>query len=333
MKQFVKGCSAGLVALLLTLGVRAEEGLRYTKNLAAQIATVSELQQTLGLTETPTQQKPEAVLVSRPVPLADLEVLPGNPAHTLKSRDSWDMPPFPEVGPPLPEPPPGLTPEQLEKWKQIYLPHQEKVPTAFSDVPTRDDEGPNWRLRPQTTPLRKVARPEDFRIPDPFSAVRFAAGNRIFQLSLYGGTTSFDAEEAYAALRHSVDQREALQGFGKEAFIGRVKDTDPPEDPAPTRAFADVEVVGTARPDLVDPGIQAARRAPSFQDVPTTLVRSSGVTMPRKKVRKFHPEYLVLVAYVPERALTFELLIDSRLGSLQHLLQMGLAVQRKVREL
>lgn len=333
MKRFVKGCSAGLLALCLSLGAFGQDGLRYAKNLAAQITTGTELQKTLGLTEAPTQQKPAPVLVSRPVPLADLEVLPGDRKHTLKSRDSWDLPPFPDVGPPPPEPPPGLTPEQLEKWNQIYRPKEEKVPTAFSDVPTGPEEAPNWRLRPQTSPLRTVARPEDFQIPDPFSAVRFAAGARIFQLSMYGGTTSFEAEEAFAALRHAVDEREALQGFGKDGFIGRVKEEEPPEEPAPTKAFSDVEVVGAARPDLVDPGIQAARRSPAFKDVPTTLVRSSGVIMPKKKVHKFRPEYLVLVAYIPERAVTFELLMDSRLGTLQHLLQMGLAVQRRVREL
>jgi len=184
-----------------------------------------------------------------------------------------------------------------------------------------------------------LPRFEDYQIPEPISRVCYASNSAgICQLSLYGGTTSFEAEEAYVALSATLDKRETLFGFGKEALWGTyLEKLDKPKVQSETR-FESIPVTGKARPDLVDPGLNKARKAPAFKEISTQPNQKGRLDLSRlpspkpSQAPRAPRSYLVLLAYYPDKAVTMELLIDQRLGNLQSLLDLAMGVRNRLRD-
>lgn len=289
--------------------------------------------------------KPAAILKSRSVPMAEIDVAPqADSLHVTKTPDQWDIPPFAEIDPPIPEGSVDYT-DTVDK--------KRKKPTAFSDIPTSNPR-PSARLRPRVVRTGQNIRSHSLLIPPAFSSVRYEfSGPGLVQCDLYGGTNSFDAEQAYYALRNSLDSKEALEGFGKEACQGRYK--EPLEAPPkaavveltppglkPKVPFQDIAAIGKPQPEALNPEYQAAQKAPAFRDVPTpaSLSNSNPVSdiaggaerpLVHKDYTKVHQtEYLVFLSYYPQKAITVEFMIDSRSGGLTELVGIAVQLNRKV---
>jgi hypothetical protein len=291
------------------------------------------------------EAKSSPILQSKAVPMSEVDVAPQTDSlHLTKSPDQWDIPPFAEIDPPVPEGSVDYT-ETLDKKK--------KTPSAFSGIPTSNPR-PSARLRPRVVRTGQNVRSHNLRIPPPFSSVRYEfSGPGLVQCGLYGGTNSFDAEQAYYALRNSLDSKEPLEGFGKEACQGRYK--EPLEAPTPTAAvevvppggkarvpFQDIATIGRPEPNALKPEYQMAKKSPAFREVPTptslsnpnpaaNVVGASDRPLVHKDYRKLRQtEYLVFLSYYPQKALTVEIVLDARSGGLTQLVGLGLQLNRKV---
>ena len=330
-----------LLGLLAVLPAYAQPGsgsaYRYPLDFAAQLLPRSELGSCLPEDGSASDGQPQAVLKSRAMPLEGLDVAPNRGVHQVKAPTTWEIPPFSEIDPALPA---DASPATRKLYEHRLAEGGGARPAAFSSVPTSMPK-PSIMLRPRTVYTHHAVRSQNLEIPAPFSAVRFNVSEGFVQLSLYGGTNSFDAEEAYLALRNSVGTKEMLDGLGREAFYSTYKEPLPPAPEVVTpkpgeRPFQGLEVNGKATPEWVDPNLQAAKKAPAFQDVATPRTRLEGSLtslLPPKpnQVRKvYQPEYLVLVAYFPDKAVTLELAIDSRVADVQKLIGMGLTISAKI---
>lgn len=275
-----------------------------------------------------------ALLTSRPVPLGDLPVAAETKPRLVNSNASqWDMPPFAELDPP---PPAHLSPAAKELWLKLQQ-RQGPKPEVFAALPS-GESAPSALLRPRPTLAgqRRITS-EDLLIPAPFSVRRYAAKEGFFQISVYGGTTSFAAEDAYRALRHAAAEREALEGMGREAFLTHVTAPDyvepVPEDPN-AMPLAELPVVGRPRPDLLDPGLIQSSQAPAFAAVPTPA-KAAPKPVAKKAPAKVEepprkPELILLVMFLPEKSVTVEMALDDRLGTVQNLIALGLMVNQKL---
>lgn len=265
----------------------------------------------------------EPIIQGKPIPFQDLGLAPNRLQPVVSAPLTWSVPPFAQIGPP------GDT--GAEEAAVSGAP-------TFQGIGTEDQPMVSNQLRPLPGPKQLHLSFQDYTIPEALSRVCYSAGGAgLCQLSLYGGTNSFFAEQAYFALHAALDTREPLEGFGKEAVLGIYRE---PEEKEPEKAegmpFEGVEVVGKPRPDLVDPGLLQARKAPAFQEISTSLTPGGRLDLsrlprvkPTKAVRA-RRQYWALLAYFPERALTAELLIDLRLGTPQDLVDLAGGLQTKI---
>jgi hypothetical protein len=308
--------------LVLCTSLAAQPQNPYPKDIASRYLPVSEVSQHTKEGAFLEPVTPVAVLKARPVPfrsvgLAPLKVNPVRPKI-------WEMPPFATIGPPLPE---GSAPPEAPK----------EAPPVFSEVDTQP-ESPSARLRPKLGPRKIQARFKDYAIPEAISQVCYGSNSDgICQFSLYGGTNSFVAEDAYFALNAALDSRETLEGFGKEAVLGVYREPTPKAPTLAERRFNTIAVTGKARPELVDPGLNQARKAPAFKDISTQTLKGGHLDLSRlPPARPAAPpraprSYWVFLAYYPDKAVTAEILLDQRLGSPQNLVDMGSLIQAQIK--
>ena len=154
-------------------------------------------------------------------------------------------------------------------------------------------------------------------------------------MAAYGGTTSFNAEKAYRAMKEAATRQKSLEGVGQEAFLTRVEVMEEKEEDV--LPFEELPPAGEKRPELLDSGTAQAMMAPAFQDVPVKDLegRRISFTDPSKKIyRQEGPEIkqsvLVIVAFFPDQALTISISLEERLGTVQDLVAVAMMIQRKV---
>ena len=335
-----------LILAFLQGGASADElTLRYSRDVARRIAPLSLLQPFLPEDGRPEEGKPQAILTTRAIPLGGLDIAPERSAHRTETASTWELPPFAEL-----DPVPGR--DASEAQKKLYQMRLQEgaglggAPTAFSDI-SASSLKPSALLRPRSVLTSEKLRSQNYRVPPFFSSVRYEVpGSGYIQVSLYGGTNSFDAEEAYQALRNSVSGKESLQGYGKDAFYGTYKEELPVQPEAEKVSVAtrggvplgDIAVSGRADSQALDPTVQAAQKAPAFRDVSTPrTAKLSGSALPAKPKQyraDQRPEYMVLVAYIPARAVTLEVAMDARINKdLQALLNLGLLISQQIHKL
>ncbi len=295
----------------------------YAKDIAARWLTVAQASGNTKDSQALEVVTPVAVLQARKVPFQDLAIVPNQRIQRVRPKASWDLPPFATIGPP----------QEVEPEPQAPL----VSAPVFAEV-GMGAEAPSPLLRPRAGPRKLQAKFKDFVIPDAVSRVCFSSNESgLCQFSLYGGTNSFFAEQAYNALQAALDSREELKGFGQEAVLGVYHE---PVDKPPSLAeprFDSIEVTGKARPDQVDPGLNKARQAPAFKDVSTQTLANAHLDLsklpsPRPAKAPRAPRvYWVVLAYFPDKAVTAEILLDQRLGSPQNAVDMAALVQTQIK--
>lgn len=327
----------GVVILAATaLAQPLRSDLRYPQDLAVQLVSEDDVRTVTATNVRLGDLSEEAacLLVSRPIPLSDLSMAVESKPRKLSTASQWDMPPFVEIDPP---PPSHLPPAAQELWKKMQE-RKSPRPQVFAEVPSGVASAPSaWlRPRPAIAGQRRLTS-EDLVIPPPFSVRRYGSGEGFFQISVYGGTTSFAAEDAYRALRHAADKREPLQGVGREAFLTHIEApgfVEPVVEDPQALPLSEIPVVGRPRPDLLDPGLIKSSQAPAFEAIGTPSrppkaapkkVAVKPVEEPAKK-----PEVLMLVMFLPEKSVTVEMALDDRLGTVQNLIALGLLVNQKM---
>ncbi len=264
----------------------------------------------------------EPIIQGKPIPFQDLGLAPSRSQPVVSAPLTWSVPPFAQIGPP----------------SETAVQEPVSAAPTFQGIGTERQPMVSNRLRPLPGPKQLHLSFQDYTIPEALSRVCYSAGGAgLCQLSLYGGTNSFFAEQAYFALHAALDNREPLEGFGKEAVLGIYREPEEKEPEKPEGIpFDGVEVVGKPRPDLVDPGLIQARKAPAFQEISTSLTPGGKIDLSRlpsvksTKTVRARRQYWALLAYFPERALTAELLIDLRLGTPQDLVDLAGGLQTKI---
>ena len=316
----MKRCFLGL--LLLTAAAAQPEN-PYSPDVAAQYLPVSAAVENIRDGVALEKVTPVAVLQTRSVPFQAVPLAPQKVSSALPK--SWELPPFATIGPPQvnPEAPPQ---------------EPEQGPPVFSELPTHR-EAPSPLLRPKVGPHKIQSHFKDYVIPPAISRVCYGSNSAgICQFSLYGGTNSFVAEDAYIALTAALDSREELKGFGKEGVLGIYKDQVESPVGLSERRFESIAVTGKKRPDLIDPGLNKARQAPAFKSISTEPgVRGhldlSKLPSPKPAEPPRAPRsYWVFLAYYPDKAVTAEIVLDQRLGNPQNLVQMGALIQTQLNE-
>lgn len=267
--------------------------------------------------------QPAAILQARPVPFQDVELAASSSARIAEAPTTWSLPPFAQIGPPGKEQSPEPQPSQ--------------APT-FSEIGSEGELLVDPGLRPLPGPRQLRLRFNDFSIPPAQSQVCYATNSAgLLQLSVYGGSTSFEAERIFHALQAVLESPQPLSGFGEKAVLGMYRE---PEDPKETESeglpFDGVEVIGKPRPDLTDPGLVQASKAPAFQEVSTRLLEGgrldlSSLPQPSPgKTPRARRQYWVIAAYFPGQAITAEMVIDLRLGQPQDLVDLLGALQMRI---
>ena len=306
---------------------------RYSLDFAHRLVTKADVLVFVGQDGEAVDGRVEPILKARPLPLQGLGVTPNRVAYRTKESTSWEIPPFAELDP---APPSDASPALKRLYAERLAHKAGPPPSTFATLSLSASGAPSILLRPRkVTELHQLLRPQDAELHPPFSAVRFDVGNYgVLQLSLYGGTNSFDAEEAYLALRNCVEAKEPLEGLGKEAFLATLKQQ--PEAPPVTRPgvvpFRNLPVQGTPHPEWIDPNAQMGMKAPAFRDLPTPRTKLEGSLLPSKpkEYKSKLPEYRVLVVYIPEKAITMELDIDARMGTTQDFINLGVALTQRI---
>jgi hypothetical protein len=263
--------------------------------------------------------QPLAILKERPVPFGDLSLAP-TVRRTSGRASNWEVPPFPQIGPP------GEVQEELGA----------PGAPAFAAIETNPN-APSQRLRPKAGPRVILTRLSDFRIPEAFSRVCYGSTTQgLIQVSLYGGLNSFQAEDAYVALKAALDRKEDLQGYAEESVLGSFLESEH-RDLKEAR-FESIEVVGKARPEQVDPGLLMAKKAPAFQEISTqpsgASARLDMSSLPRQPLGgeiKAPRSYWVWLGYFPDAAVTAEICLDQRLGDPQKVVDLATLLQTRIR--
>jgi len=323
-----------LLLAAVAVGQPLRTDLRYPVDLAVQLVSEDEVQTVTAANVRlgDASEQATALLSSRPIPLADVAVAPESKPRLLSTSSQWEMPPFAELDPP---PPAHLSPAAKELWLKLQQ-RRGPTPEVFASLPsTASAPSALLRPRPAVAGQRRITS-EDLVIPEPFSVRRYAAPAGFFQIAIYGGTTSFAAEDAYRALRHAAVQREPLEGIGREAFLTHVVAPDYVEpvavDPQAV-PLGDVPVVGRPRPDLLEPGLIQSSQAPAFAAIPTP-VKPTAKPAPKKAAPPVEepkkPEIILLVMFLPEKSVTVEMALDERIGTVQNLIALGLLVNQKL---
>ncbi|MBQ7567205.1 hypothetical protein IJT17_00190 [bacterium] len=268
--------------------------LRYPDNLAWRLITEREIQQFTNCPELPGYEKTHALpLFSQPLaPLSQIKAAPNGRLPLETPASTWEIAPFPYIAPPAHDSgwqpavagkiiagqaPPAPRPEAET------VPSQQ-TPEVFSEV--SPGESPSAALRPRPrTAGEQLLLPSD-RLPEPFSLRRYSTDEHgFFQIALYSGYSSINAEVAYKTLRTASPNRQAISGLGSEAFLSllelppdpnskaeRSRDNKLPPESFGTGeqeiSFAEIEPEGSQRFDLTDEAYIKAKQAPFFNDVP-----------------------------------------------------------------
>ncbi|MGE0487790.1 MAG: hypothetical protein AB7S38_01100 [Vulcanimicrobiota bacterium] len=335
-----------LIALILLTGLGAwaqDSALRYPPDLAGRLierGDVREITNCKQRLRDASSQNPSLLEVSGP-PLEGIAVAPESNQRTVAPPAQWTLPPFADLNPALPR----ELPEEVRAQLAAAEERPEATPDVWSSL-TPDTAKPSALLRPRVVTAAERLVPRDFETPTAFSQARYSEnGEEFFEISLFGGTTSFRAEDAFMALRAAAPDRERIEGIGADAFLTHLEIAAPqPEQPEPAapapspnaRPFDEIPTVGPARPDLLDPGRTDAAGAPAFQSIPTTLeakrpeLKSLEVPAEAKPATTPPQEISILVAYFPDQAVTMQLAVDRRVGTFQNLVNLALQAQRKL---
>lgn len=333
-------------AVLLLLGV-AQAEIRYKEDLAYDLVSKYEVRRVTHCDDRLNNEIREAPPILQPIeaPLDGIAPVEDDPDRTVMTPNMWKLPPFSSLAPALPMDIPEEVRERLEA-DRARAPKVEVAPT-FSDVVPAGFTPASVELRPRRITRKEAVRQQNFDIPTPFSVRRYQGGEgAFFQISLFGGSW-YKAEKAYNSLRAAAPDRQKLEGIGKEAFLLRLLERDEPEvaddeeeKPAkPEIPLGAVDVEGQARPDLFDVARLSAAHSPVWQDIPTKIKyvkRPRFRPLEKKYVDKkgaLKHEFLIMVAYFPEQALTVELALDGRLGTFQNLVQLSMGLNQKVKTL
>ncbi len=310
------------VWLLLTGVLAAQPEARYPKETAAQwlgLLTVrAAFDENSGL-ETVT---PMAIVKKRDVPFEGVGIAATRVSNGSRPAVSWTVPPFATIGPPGTE---ELGPARTVSQAPV-----------FAEVDT-EREAPSPYLRPKAGPNKVQARFGDFEIPEPLSRACYASNDAgVFEFSLYGGTSSFAAEDAFEALAAALENKHELKGYGERSMLGEFKEQFAKKYLEEKR-FESVEVVGKPQPDAIDPGLNAARKAPVFKDISTRPLSAghldlSKLPKPKQAPARAPRDYWVLLAYYPEKALALEFAVDKRLGNPQNLVDMANQVHNLLKQ-
>ena len=266
------------------------------------------------------------ILRSRAMPWADIAVIRPRQAPQVSARGSWEVPPFPQIAAPG---------DVAAETSQIQEP--EVAAPAFDAVDVGNPRG-EVRVRPRPGPRRVHVVLDDTQIPEPLSRVCYTSGSLgVCQFSLYGGGSSYFAEQAFVALRNALDSKEGVEGFGEAAVLGVYDEARVQSRDADKAFFQDIPVEGKARPEAVDPGLLKASSAPTFQGVSTELTPHTALDLSRLPRPHPRPEqaprrYWILLAYFPGKALTLELALDQRLGTPQQAVDLARVVQTRMNE-
>lgn len=309
------------IGLLLTGVLAAQPEARYPKETAAQWLGLQAVRATFLEGSELETVTPFQIVKKRNVPFQDVGIAPTRVANSARPKVSWNLPPFAIIGPPGSE-------ESIE-------PEGSAAP-VFSEVATSPEQ-PSPYLRPKAGPSKIQARFRDFEIPEPVSRVCYASNDQgVFEFSLYGGTSSFAAEDAFEALSAALETKQELKGFGERSTLGEYKEQFQKKYLEEKR-FESVEVVGKPQPELIDPGLNASRKAPAFKEISTKPFSGGGhldlSKLPRvnKGPVRTPRTYWVLLAYYPDRALALEFSLDKRLGSPQNLVDLANQVQAQIK--
>jgi hypothetical protein len=320
-------------ALMLWLcsGVVAET--LYSDDLAWQLASPGEIKRVTNIRARLRKEDKDAepLFVLAPPPFEEITAAPNIMGNVPVKPKSWDLPPWPTVDPPIPADLPQATRELMAARRK------DQTADVWSELDPAGDQEPSVLLRPIEVPVDQQIVVRANEIPPPFSLRRYYDSEEVFiEVAAYGGTTSFNAEKAFRALKEAATRQKSLDGVGQEAFLTRVEvfeDTEE-EDALP---FEELAPAGEQRPELLDSGSAEALLAPAFQDVPVKGLEGRRISFadPSKKVyRKDGPEVkqsvLVIVAFFPEQALTVSLSIEERMGTVQDLVAVAMLVQRKI---
>ena len=347
----------GVLLALSALGVRAQEGLRYPRDLAWRLVTEKEIQEHSGCPQELGQEQQEAdPLFDAPqAPLGAIAALPDKEPVLLTPRSStWEVAPFPSLEPP---PPRDLPPEALKSWqdKQARVAPEGQRPVTFADISTETSEAPAAALRPRPTLMGQQLLAPASELPRPFSLRRYHTRDRgFFQVALYGGSSGLGAERDYHTLRAAAPNRKVVDGVGEEAFLSllpRAPAPAPEPSPAAQSAFQEITPLGEVRLDLVDEGLIKASQAPSFQTIPVDLGLPEGLKKDRSQPEPEGTEdplappdpdpfggsvssgeggVQVLVAFFPAKGLVLEMAMDDRVGDTQALLRLAFLAQARL---
>lgn len=300
------------VWLLLTGLLAAQPEARYPKETAAQWLGLMTVRSAFNENSGLETVSPMTILKKRDVAFEGVGIAPTRVANSARPKTTWTVPPFATIGPP------GT--EEAAPAPTLQAP-------VFADVNT-EAEAPSPFLRPKAGPNQIQARFRDFEIPAAVSRACYASNDQgVFEFSLYGGTSSFAAEDAFEALSAALDNRQELKGYGERSMLGEYKEQTAKKYLEEKR-FDSIEVVGKPQPDLIDPGLNAAKKAPAFKDISTKPLSAghldlSKLPKPKQAPPRAPRDYWVLLAYYPEKALALEFAVDKRLGSPQNLVDLA----------
>lgn len=340
------------IAILVGLLSPAFAETLYGDDLAARLAGPREIREATSIRSKLRKVMDEAppLFVLTPMAFSDVEVAPDiTPIKAEGRPKQWELPPFSSVPPALPPDTPESVRREIEEAnRQPPLP----TPAGFTEIPIEVPEIPHPMTRPKA-----LAPGEEFvfrikEMPEPFSVRRYFESDEdvFFQISAYGGTTSWKAEEAYRAIKECATRQDPLEGVGAEAFLTRVVVIDPRSLPAEGEdamngpalpaapPFAEIEPEDEARPDLLDSGKTAAMSAPAFSDLAVADLEGKTIAFsepPKKytpKGGKVKQSLIVLVAFFKDESLTVTFAIEERLGNVQDLVDVALLAQKNLKE-
>ncbi|MBX3172292.1 MAG: hypothetical protein KF760_33115 [Candidatus Eremiobacteraeota bacterium] len=308
------------VWLLLTGVLAAQPEPRYPKETAAQWLGLLTVRTTFAENSGLEAVTPLTIIKKRKVPFEAVGIAPSRSSG--RPKVTWTVPPFATIGPPGTEEAAPAAPE-------IQAP-------VFAEVDITGD-APSPYLRPKAGPSKVQARFRDFEIPPALSRACYASNDAgLFEFSIYGGTSSFAAEDAFEALAAALENKTELRGYGERSMLGEYKEQIEKKYLEEKR-FESIEVVGKPQPEAIDPGLNAAKKAPAFKDISTKPLSSGHLDLSKLPKRKQAPpraprDYWVLLAYYPEKALALEFSLDKRLGTPQNLVDLANQVHNRLKQ-
>lgn len=363
-----------MIAAVIVLGLGLESAraqLLYPEDLAQRLLDVAGIHEASGIkarlrkvakSAPPLFHLTEEAFSAIP-PAADRM-----PIRSASTPKQWTLPPFTDIVPP----PMGINPDELGSWEKPVteggvpgLPgssegfkqsegrggRQDITPLGFPELGLEAPKVYSAEFRPRVVAPGDEIVYRTKELEPPFSLRRYfgADDNEFVQIALFGGTTSWKAEEPYRAMKEVALKQEAIKGIGAEAFLTRVIVYKPlPEEnvssdvegpPLPTiPPFPGIKPQDQARPDLLNSATAVALTAPSFQELPVKDLEGKTVKLPSEP-KKYYPKdgvvlqsLWVLVAYFPDKALTMTLAVEERVGTVQDLIDLAMLAQKRMKE-